>query len=401
MPNLRDVTGVDLQDEANKRREWLEKKLEGDFSGLSGGIDEVWKGKNIENIVGTVRVPVGVAGPVGVRIADSRWQRANGKNNKEVIEKGEWYLPLSTTEGALVASVARGCKALNESGVVEVRVEDVGMTRAPVFEVEGVSQGKRVEGWIVKNLGSMKSLVKKEDKFLELLGAKCFLVGRSLYVRFSFLTGEAMGMNMVTFATAGLVEVIEKELGIRCVALSGNVCCDKKPAGINWVEGRGKRVWAEGVVKKSVVERVLKTKTDKVVEVFQRKTMMGSVVAGSGGFNAHAANMVAAMFLATGQDMAHVIHGAEAVTSIEKVGEDLFVSVFLPSLPVGVVGGGTGGSAQRSSLAVMGLERIKVGDAKKLAGLIGVGVLAGELSLHGALASGDLARAHRDLGRDK
>jgi len=384
MAGLRDFGDDDLKVEANARREWLEKELGVDLGGLGKGeVDKGWKGKNIENIVGTVQVPVGVVGPVGFEYLG---------------EKQEVYLPLATTEGALVASVGRGCKLVRESKEAKVWVEEVGMSRAPVFVTKGVEEGLQVKKWVEDNQKTIQKIAEQSDKHVHYLGSGCWVVGKQVYVRMSFDCDEAMGMNMVTIVSEKVCGVIEEELKVKCVALSGNMCSDKKPAGVNRLSGRGKRVWAEIEVLEEAVEQVLHAKVEQVLEVFTRKTMVGSVVAESSGFNAHAANIVAAMFLATGQDLAHVVHGSEAMVTMEKTEKGLYVSVKLEGLAVGTVGGGTGGASQQASLAMMGLGANK-GDSRKLAAMVGVGVLAGELSLHGALASGDLAKAHANLGR--
>lgn len=335
-------------------------------------------GKNIEKMTGITKVPMGVAGPI------------NGL-----------MLPLATTEGALVASVNRGCKAVSLSGGARVRVENVGATRGPAFLVKDLNEGEKLIKWVEKNQDKMAKVARVREKHLKLLGVKTAMVGRRVYLRMSFDTGEAMGMNMVTMATEAIAEVIAKELRIKCVAISGNYCVDKKASWLNMTEGRGKKVWAEVELPEKIVKDALKTSCEKIVEVVKTKQWLGSMLSGSMGFNAHYANMVAAIYLATGQDLAHVVEGSMGITTAEIVKGGLYFSVYLPAVMVGTVGGGTMLPTQREALKLMGLDGVKKGDSVKLAEAVGLAVLAGELSLTAALASGDLGRAHQKLGRGK
>jgi len=340
------------------------------------------KNRNIENMIGCVQVPLGIAGPLRVN-------------------KKDYELPLATTEGALVASVNRGCKVIRLSGGCQVEVESIGATRGPVFKVKGLREGKKLIEWLKKKEMKVMQTVKEGEEHIRLKKIKPKLVGRNVYVRLEFKTDEAMGMNMVTVGSEKLARLIKQELEIECVSLSGNYCVDKKPSWLNFIEGRGKQVWAEVVMPRKVVKVVLKTEPEKIVEVVYRKQLLGSIMSGSMGFNGHYANIVAAMFLATGQDMAQVVGGSLGVTTAELEGKDLYFSIYLPSLMVGVVGGGTGIETQKEALGIMGLDKVKKGDSLRLAEVIGGAVLAGELSLTAALASQDLTKAHERLGRGK
>jgi hydroxymethylglutaryl-CoA reductase (NADPH) len=212
-----------------------------------------------------------------------------------------------------------------------------------------------------------------------------------------------MGMNMATIATREACDVVEAETDAALVALSGNLCSDKKPAAINAVEGRGRSVSADVEVPREVVEDRLHTTPEAIAEINTRKNLVGSAKAGGLGFNAHVANAVAAMFLATGQDEAQVVEGANAITTAEATPDgDLYCSVSLASLEVGTVGGGTKLPTQAAGLDVLGVRgggdpAGSNGDA--LAEAIAVGALAGELSLLAALGSRHLSSAHADLGR--
>jgi hydroxymethylglutaryl-CoA reductase (NADPH) len=219
-------------------------------------------------------------------------------------------------------------------------------------------------------------------------------------VRFVFDTQDAMGLNMVTIATNAIVAHIKAKTGISCLALSGNFCVDKKPSWQNFINNRGIKVWAEVVLTKKVLADVLKTSAKKVYDVWLAKCMLGSAMSGSMGFNAQFANVVAAIFLATGQDVAHVVEGSMGITTTEVVGEDLYVSVYLPDLMVGTVGGGTGLVTQKEALSMLGVAGGNEGkNSKQFAEIIAAAVLAGEISLLSSLEEGTLSHAHQVLGR--
>ncbi|ADE02906.1 hydroxymethylglutaryl-CoA reductase (NADPH) [Haloferax volcanii] len=341
----------------------------------------------IENMVGSIQVPMGVAGPVSV-------------DGGSVA--GEKYLPLATTEGALLASVNRGCSVINSAGGATARVLKSGMTRAPVFRVADVAEAEALVSWTRDNFAALKEAAEETTNHGELLDVTPYVVGNSVYLRFRYDTKDAMGMNMATIATEAVCGVVEAETAASLVALSGNLCSDKKPAAINAVEGRGRSVTADVRIPREVVEERLHTTPEAVAELNTRKNLVGSAKAASLGFNAHVANVVAAMFLATGQDEAQVVEGANAITTAEVQDGDLYVSVSIASLEVGTVGGGTKLPTQSEGLDILGVSG--GGDpagsnADALAECIAVGSLAGELSLLSALASRHLSSAHAELGR--
>ncbi|WP_312910478.1 hydroxymethylglutaryl-CoA reductase (NADPH) [Natronosalvus caseinilyticus] len=350
----------------------------------------------IENMIGAAQVPMGVAGPVTVDGGAA---------------SGQYRLPLATTEGALLASVNRGLSVIESAGGANARVTKNGMTRAPVFRVEGVVEAAETVEWVGENLEALREAAESTTSHGQLLDVEPYVVGDSVFLRFAYDTKDAMGMNMVTIATDEACAVVEEHTPASLVAVSGNLCSDKKPAAINAIEGRGRSVTADVVIPGEVVEDRLHTTADAIAEANTRKNLIGSAKAGSLGFNAHAANVVGAAFLATGQDEAQVVEGANAITTMdarpnddgdENGSSDLYASVSLASLEVGTVGGGTKLPTQSEALDVLGLRG--GGDpagsnADALAEVIAVGALAGELSLLAALASRHLASAHADLGR--
>ena len=211
-----------------------------------------------------------------------------------------------------------------------------------------------------------------------------------------------MGMNMVTIASEAAAHLIEEETKAKLIAVSGNMCCDKKPSAINIIEGRGKTISAGVFLSDELVSTIFKTNSATLADVNTRKNLTGSARAASLGFNAHAANVIAAMFIACGQDPAHVVEGSNAITTVDMVEGGVYVSVTLPSLQVGTVGGGTGIATQNASLTMLGVAggAENPGDnAKAFAEIVAAGVLAGELSLLGALGAQHLGKAHRELGR--
>jgi hydroxymethylglutaryl-CoA reductase (NADPH) len=380
---------LEPMDAIRVRREYIEqetgKKME-NIGIFSIDIERVVK-RNCENMIGTVQVPLGVAGPITV---------------KGGYAQGSYWLPLATTEGALVASVNRGCSAITKAGGADVRILHDGMTRAPVFAADSVVHAAEVCDWVAAHREELRLAAERTTSHGKLIDIVTFVAGTSVFVRLEFDTKDAMGMNMVTIASANVAELVAEGTGARLIALSGNMCTDKKPAAINAIMGRGRSTVAGIALTHEMIEQVLKTDAKTLFEVNYRKNLIGSARAGSLGFNAHAANVVTAMFIACGQDAAHAVDGSTCMTTVDLTDTGVYVAVTLPSLPVGTVGGGTGVDTQHECLNILGVAGS--GDppgtnAKKLAEIIAAGVLAGELSLLGALASQHLARAHQKLGR--
>lgn len=388
---LPDHLSADEQAEVRRRVLTRMKGVELERIGAYGLDAERAARAHCENFIGAAQLPMGVVGPISVQ-------------GEEVSPEEELYVPLATTEGALLASVNRGCRALREAGGAVVRVDRVGMTRAPAFRTSGIEQTRRLINWVRENEPRIKEFTEATSRFLELREIRPAAIGSSVFLRFRFLTGDAMGMNMVTIACDRVVrEMIVPETGIPCVALSGNFCVDKKPASINFLEGRGLRIFAEVELHEDLLASSLKTDARALAEVQYRKNLVGSVAAGSSGFNAHFANVLAAFFIATGQDPAQVAEAAVGVTTVEaREDGSAYAAVYLPDVPLGVVGGGTPLGTQQEALALLGAVPIKErpgAGSVRLAEILGATVLAGELSLLAAFTSGDLAGAHERLGR--
>lgn len=364
-----------------ERREFLEKELKINLNKIVKALVDDEKLIHCENLIGATTLPMGVAGPLKIQ------------NSEFIIHN--YFIPLATTEGALVASVSRGCKAIYLSGGATSYVENVGVTRGPVFKTSGLKESFELKKWLENNIELLKIESEKTSSHLKLLKLETSIVGYNVFVRFYFNTQDAMGMNMVTIASDAVIQVIEKETKVKCISVSGNFCVDKKPAWLNFLNGRGKRIWAEVILKKETVKEVLKTTPEKFFEVWLAKCMVGSAMSGSLGFNAHFANIVAAFFAATGQDLSHVVEGSMGVTTskILKNG-DLYISVYLPSVMLGTVGGGTKLNTEQEALSIIGAKT-----SLELAEVLSGTVLAGEISLLASLAEGSLSRAHERLGR--
>ncbi|MDO9549768.1 MAG: hydroxymethylglutaryl-CoA reductase (NADPH) [Methanoregula sp.] len=371
------------------RREYIEKEtsIKTENIGIfSIDIERVVK-RNCENMIGTIQVPLGVAGPIAV---------------KGGYAQGNYWLPLATTEGALVASVNRGCSAITKAGGAEVRILHDGMTRAPVFAAESIVHSAQICDWVAAHRDELKAAAESTTSHGKLNDIVTFVAGTSVFVRLEFDTKDAMGMNMVTIASAKVADLIAQGTSARLIALSGNMCSDKKPAAINAIMGRGRSVVAGVALSHELIAQVFKTDAKTIHEVNYRKNLVGSARAGAMGFNAHAANVVAAMFIACGQDAAHAIDGSTCITTVDLTETGIYIAVTLPSLPVGTVGGGTSVETQQECLRILGVAGSGTPpgtNAKKLGEIIGAAVLAGELSLLGALAAQHLARAHQQLGR--
>ena len=376
---------VDAKTATDIRREFLEQKYGISLDNIGNFTLDMEKAsaRNIENPIGVLQLPMGIAGPLKI----------NGEYcNREV------YVPLATSEGALVASINRGASTITSSGGVNVKVVSDIMTRAPAVKCKDVNEALKIKNWFIDNFDELKKIAESTTSHGKLIKIDPILIiGNYVYPRFVFSTGDSMGMNMVTIACEKILEKLANDTTASHLALSGNVCVDKKPAAVNIIEGRGKSVIADIVIPQEIVSKKLKTTTDAIVEVNTVKNLIGSAASGSMAFNAHYANMVAAIFLATGQDAAHVVEGSLGITTAENRNGDLYFSVNLPDLPVATVGGGTSLEVAHEGLEILGVSGS--GHAKEFAEIVASTVLAGELSLIAAISAGHLARAHQQHGR--
>jgi hydroxymethylglutaryl-CoA reductase (NADPH) len=326
-----------------------------------------------------------------------------------LLDGQRYYVPMATTEGCLVASTNRGCKAIAESGGATSVVLRDGMTRAPVARLPTARRAAEVRAFLEDpdNFETLSMVFNRSSRFARLQGVQCAMAGRNLYMRFTCSTGDAMGMNMISKGVQNVLDFLQDDFpDMDVISISGNFCSDKKPAAVNWIEGRGKSVVCEAVIKEEVVKKVLKTDVQSLVELNMIKNLAGSAIAGAlGGFNAHASNIVTAIFIATGQDPAQNVESSHCITMLESIndGKDLHISVTMPSIEVGTVGGGTQLASQSACLDLLGVKganRDSPGsNARLLATVVAGGVLAGELSLLSALAAGQLVKSHMKYNR--
>ena len=371
---LSDITSV------KDRRAFISQQTKSSLSAIERAMVDQEVDIHCENLIGSTTIPLGVAGPLPLVGDDIN---------------GSYYVPLATTEGALVASVNRGARALAESGGARVYVYKTGTTRGPVFYTQTIDRGQEFISWLQEHLDELIAEAESSSSHLKLINVEGKLIGSYVYVRFYFDTEEAMGMNMATIATEKMVAYIAKHAKIPCIAVAGNFDVDKKPAWLNSIYGRGHQAWADVVVGEKVLSSVLKTKAQPLFDTWLAKCMIGSAVAGSMSYNAHHANVVAAIYAATGQDMAHVVEGSLGMTTMRVVnGKDLYVSVYLPALMLGVVGGGTKLATKKEALSIMNINTVA-----ELAHVVAASVLAGELSLLASLTEGSLGSVHKKLGR--
>lgn len=346
-------------------------------------------GQCCELPVGYVQVPVGVVGPL-------------------LLDGLDYIVPMATTEGCLVASTNRGCKAIYQSGgATSILLKD-GMTRAPVVRFKSIKRSAELKFYVEEpnNFDTLSVIFNRTSRFAKLQGIKCALAGRNLYIRFNCSTGDAMGMNMVSKGVQNVLDhlqVVFPDMDV--ISISGNFCADKKAAALNWIEGRGKSVVCEAIIKEEVVTKVLKASVSSLLELNTIKNLAGSAMAGAiGGYNAHAANIISAIFIATGQDPAQNVESSQCITMMETAnGKDVHISVTLPCIEVGTIGGGTQLASQAACLNLLGVKgansELPGSNSQCLARVVAGAVLAGELSLMSALAAGHLVKSHMKYNR--
>jgi hydroxymethylglutaryl-CoA reductase (NADPH) len=351
--------------------------------------------RNIENPIGATQVPLGFAGELKV----------NGNH-----AKGTYPILLATTEGRLVAGMSRGIKVFNEAGGITTTVIKEGMARAPVVRVNSARDAIKLINWIHSKeaFDFFKDEFYRSTKYAKQKEVKAYTAGRYVHIRFKSSTGAAMGMNMITIASRKAVDAmipkVKEELGldVTFISTTGNLCTDKKPAYIDVLEGRGVSVIAEAKIPKELLKERFRVTPEMVAEICRVKCLQGSALAGSHGFNAHVANVLAAMYIAYGQDPAQIVEGSQAITDAVVDDGDLYVSCFLPALEVGTYGGGTKRETQQEALRLLGLygEGDETGKTRlAFAEVVAAACLASEINLLAIEAAGELAFTHGTLKR--
>lgn len=342
--------------------------------------------RNIENLIGTVKVPVGIAGPL----------RVHGQH-----ARGDYRVPLATSEAALVASFDRGMSVITAAGGARAMIADESVGRAPAFLFEDIEEARRFADWIRENLDGIRQSGEATTRFGKFVDCRVAIEGNHVYLLMQYRTGDAAGQNMVTIATDATVKWILSHTPVkprRCYVES-NFSSDKKASAQSLQHVRGKKVLAEVVLPAELVQKRLHATPLEVVEC-ARVGAVGAVLSGTVGTQGHYANGLAALFIACGQDAACVAEAAVGVTRFEVTAEGaLYVSVTLPNVIVGTVGGGTQLPSQRACLELMGLAGS--GRAHAFAEVAGCVCLAGEISLVAAVAAGDFVSAHMKFARTR
>lgn len=372
--------------QAETRRTFLNEQTGAELTHTGNfSIDPELLPGNIENFIGIVQMPVGVAGPVII----------NGEH-----ADGRFYVPLATTEGTLVASYSRGMRVINECGGVKTTVVEQYMQRAPAFIFEDARAARDFGEWLDANFNAIKQAAETTTSIGKLIHLEQWSVSKTRYVRFNYTTGDAAGQNMVGKATLAACEWIKANYPHDCeFLLSGNMDTDKKHSHLNMLHSRGKRVIAEVVLKKDIMKKLMKVDTWMMARSSVLANM-GAMLAGAAYNGPHSANGIASLFIATGQDEANVVESHAGLLSHELLPNgDLYLSVTLPSLIVATYGGGTGLPTQKECLELLGCYG--KGKANKLAEIVAATVLAGDISLACAVITGHWVSSHDKFGRNK
>ncbi|MEW6737768.1 MAG: hydroxymethylglutaryl-CoA reductase [Acidobacteriota bacterium] len=340
---------------------------------------------NIEHFIGVAQVPIGLAGPLLV----------NGE-----FAQGEFFIPLATTEGTLVASYNRGMKLIKAAGGVTTTVTDDAMQRAPVFVFPSARQAREFGKWVEENFIEIKKQAETTTRVGKLRDIEQYSASRFKFLRFNFTTGDAAGQNMVGKATKAACDWIRSVYpGIEHYYLESNFATDKKTSQINVLRTRGKRVTAEVTIPAHLIEEIMHTKVELVYRGRQISNL-GSFLSGVNNNGAHSPNGITALFIATGQDVANVAESSAAVVYAEINPQgDYYYSITIPSLIVATYGGGTGLATQRECLELLGCygeNRVK-----KFAEIVAATVLCGELSLGTAIAAEQWVSSHEQYGRNR
>ncbi len=390
-PRLRHVKSLD---EANIKSNWELLKTHTDLSNddqhlISDpfSLDHIEDYSNsIENCIGTLKLPVGVAGPL----------RVNG-----LFAQGDYYLPLATTEAALVASYSRGARVITEAGGCSALILNDGISRSPGFIFANLIEASQFLLWTHDQFEQFKKIAESTTNHGKLIDTRTTMEGNHVYLNFDYNTGDASGQNMATIATAAILQFITDNTPIkpRHAFVEANLSGDKKASALSFLSVRGKKVTAEVLLEKALVERYLHTTPETMAE-YWRLAALGGVMSGTMGVQAHYANGLAALYLATGQDVACISESSVGITRMELTDEGkLYAAVTLPNIVVGTVGGGTKLPSQAVGLKLLGLTGKE--QVHAFAEVCAACCLAGELSIMGAMCAGDFASAHQRLARGK
>jgi hydroxymethylglutaryl-CoA reductase (NADPH) len=384
----RDPDNDYTREAADSRRDFVREQTGADLEHISSySFDPAEGAGNIEHFVGVAQVPLGVAGPLLV----------DGEH-----AQGEFYVPMATAEGTLVASYNRGMKLVREAGGVKTTVMDDAMQRAPSFVFDSAREARDFGEWLTKHFDEIKEAAETSTKSGKLRDIEQYSASRILYTRFNFTTGDAAGQNLTGKATAVACSWITSNYpgDIKQFFLESNFATDKKSSQVNMLRTRGKRVVAEVTLSNELVHEHMRTTTDVMFRARQVSNL-GGFMSGVNNNGAHSANGITAMFIATGQDAANVAESSAAFVfaELDPDTKDYYYSVTIPSLIVATYGGGTGLPTQREALKMLGCYG--AGKVRKLAEIVAATVLCGELSLGSAIVAEEWVQAHDLLGRNR
>lgn len=355
-----------------------------DLSDLSPEQPHLYR-NNIEKFAGTLKIPIGIAGPMLVR---------------GTFAQGLYHIPLATTEGGLVASYDRGCKIIRRSGGAVTTLVDEGVSRVPAFVFDSLIQARDFVAWSESQFETFKRIAESTTRYGKLKKIKPYHEGNRVFLAFCYTTGNASGQNMVTIATEAILRYIMDAcpISIENAYLEINFSSDKKASYYSLLNVRGKKICTEVCIPARVCEQLLHINVEGIVQVWDMCRHAATLI-GAVGHGAHYANGLAALYLATGQDAACVAESVTGITRMEKTqNNDLYISVTLPNIMVGTVGGGTELPSQQAGMEILGIGR-GPNSAHALAEIMAALCMAGEISLIAAIAAGQFALAHQHHAR--
>jgi hydroxymethylglutaryl-CoA reductase (NADPH) len=386
VPVPRDRDDDYTRNAAEARREFVREHTGTDLEHVSSySFDPAELSGNVEQFVGVAQVPIGLAGPLLV----------NGEH-----AQGEFYVPLATAEGTLVASYNRGMRLLHEAGGVTTTIMADHMQRAPAFLFESAREARAFGEWLTEHFDEIKAAAEATTRSGRLIEIEQYSAGRILYTRFNYTTGDAAGQNLTGKATQAACRwIVAQNQTIERYFLESNFATDKKSSQVNMLRTRGKRVIAEATIPNDLFRSVMRSDTALMYRARQVSNL-GGFMSGVNNNGAHSANGITAMFIATGQDAANVAESSAAFVYAElRENGDYYYSVTIPSLIVATYGGGTGLATQRECLELLGCYGD--GQVRKLTEIVAATVLCGELSLGSAIVAEEWVEAHDLYGRNR
>jgi hydroxymethylglutaryl-CoA reductase (NADPH) len=383
----RRLDGDYTREAADARREFIREETGVDLEQVSSySFDPEVASGNIENFTGVAQVPIGLAGPLLV----------DGEH-----AKGEFFVPLATAEGTLVASYNRGMRLLHEAGGVKTTILDDRMQRAPAFLFRSAREAREFGDWLEDHFAELKQTAESTTRSGKLQDVEQYLASRIVFTRFNYTTGDAAGQNLTGKATQAACDWIQANYsgGLEGYFLESNFATDKKSSQVNILRTRGKRVVAEATLPKELIAELMHADVDLLWRA-RLVSNLGGFMSGVNNNGAHSANGITAMFIATGQDVANVAESSAALNFSEVLPNgDYYVSVTIPSLIVATYGGGTGLPTQQECLELLGCSG--KGKVQKLAEIVAATVLCGELSLGSAIVAEEWVKAHDLFGRNR